>query len=332
MLDRRGLGMCLIALVCFLFLFAPPRRTVCAGFLPPNHLKILVSIEQAGGITHEQYDEVLDRLEEIYGPIVAAKGGKLQINRLWDDPTVNSDAWRRGKVWNLDMYGGLARYPAITQDGEALVACHEMSHHLGGAPKIKRLFGRFGTWASDEGEADYAGALKCMRRMFSDEASARFTRTNIPDPVAQKACQEMYRSPQDRALCVRVSAAALSVTALFKALSGDGKDPHFDTPDPSIVKKTDDSHPATQCRLDTYFAADLCTQPVSSQLSDSNPAPGACTRSQGYSVGMRPLCWYKPPAGEPADMIPHAPFAPQMKKAVLKSGAFSTLKNGPAWP
>lgn len=29
-------------------------------------------------------------------------------------------------------------------------------------------------------------------------------------------------------------------------------------------------------------------------LSDSDPAPGTCIRSQGHAGGLHPLCWYKP--------------------------------------
>ena len=125
--------------------------------------------------------------------------------------------------------------------------------------------------------------------------------------------------------------SGLSLAGLLSSLGGGG-DPHFDTPDLSRVKKTSDEHPAAQCRLDTYLQGALCTQSVSTPLSDHFPAHGTCTKSQGYIVGMRPLCWYKPPIGEPADLIIRMPVGTDVQKAVLKSGAFSTLKNGPLWP
>jgi len=108
-------------------------------------------------------------------------------------------------------------------------------------------------------------------------------------------------------------------------------DPAFDTPDPNVVAETDDSHPATQCRLDTYLQGALCTKPVSEAFSDEDPAPGACTRSQGYAVGMRPLCWYKPPAGETPDLLSRADKAPQVRKALSQSPALSALQSGSLW-
>jgi hypothetical protein len=249
----------------------------------------------------------------------------LKINRLWEDATVNSSAQRQGKNYVLNMYGGLARHPAVTQDGETLVACHEMMHHLGGAPKID------GSWASNEGQADYAANLKCMRRMFSDAGTRGFSRMEVPDPVAQKACKQMYKDKQDAALCLRIATAGMSVSALFKALHHETVDPAYDTPDPAVVEEMDDSHPATQCRLDTYFQSALCTQPVSKQLSDSDPAKGTCTASQGYQLGLRPLCWYKPPQSESLQLLSRASVAPQLNESVSKSRTLSSLQSSGLW-
>ena len=296
---RRIAGMVCAGLLLSCFSVVEPQRPVqvCPGFLPENNLKIPVSPRSFGGLSEAQYNEVMDRLEDIYGPIVAAKGGVLKINRLWENPTVNSSAQRQGKYYILNMYGGLARHPSITQDGETLVACHEMMHHIGGAPKIE------GMWATNEGQSDYAANLKCMRLMFSSSGTRGFTRMAAPDPVAQKACQRIYKDKGQAALCLRVATAGLSVTGLFKAMHEETVDPAFDTPDQAAVEETSDDHPATQCRLDTYFQSALCSQPVSKPLSDGDPAKGTCTRSQGYYVGLRPLCWYKPPQSEGLQLL-----------------------------
>ncbi|MCX5794519.1 MAG: hypothetical protein NTY77_03370 [Elusimicrobia bacterium] len=292
-------------------------------------MKIPVGIRSVGGISQAQYNQVMDRLQAIYGPIVQAKGGVLQINRLWEDATVNSSAQRQGNKYILNMYGGLARHPSITQDGETLVACHELSHHLGGAPKSS---GWFGSWASNEGQSDYAANLKCMRRMFSDAGSAQFTRMAAADPVAQKACKQAYKDSRQAALCLRVATAGLSVTGLFKAMHHETKDPAFDTPDPAVVAETNDDHPATQCRLDTYLRGALCTKSVSEALDDDDPIPGTCTLAQGFQVGLRPLCWYKPtPAEGAAQLLSRASVAPQLSEAVSKSPALSALQGAALW-
>ncbi len=91
--------------------------------------------------------------------------------------------------------------------------------------------------------------------------------------------------------------AGLSVTALLGSLGGDAA-AHIDTPDTSVVAATNDEHPASQCRLDTYYQATLCPKDFNIDMSPTDPAVGACVLSQGYTVGMRPFCWYKPAAGE----------------------------------
>jgi len=292
------------------------------SFLPPNNLRISVNSVNAQGITHEQFNEVIDEVASIYAPIIAAQGGVLVINRLWNDPTVNSDAEEQHGHWIINSYGGLARDKHITQDGFALVACHEMGHHLGGAPK----YGGSDQWASDEGEADYFSTSKCLHRVFADSGSKRFTRMSADqdEAVAEAACAKAYSKNQtDQAVCVRSSIAGLSVTGLLAELSQDQTPAHFSTPDPAVVKKTNDDHPAPQCRLDTYFQGALCNKSYTVDMNKSDPAIGACVLSQNYTTGIRPLCWYKPTSEElpPSNNI----------SSTLKTGPLSELKNPALW-
>ncbi len=294
MTKKVSLAVAGLAALC-LTAAAPSPRTAPlvnkGSFLPTNQMKIAVGALGAGGITHAQFDAVMDRMAAIYGPILAKSGKRLVINRLWDDPTVNASAQEQGDQDILNMYGGLARHPAITMDGMALVACHEMGHHLGGAPKYG------GTdWASNEGEADYFATTKCLHRIFADPGAVAFTRPAGDEAYAAKACAKAYKGAGDRAICTRSAMAGMSVTSLFTDLGGDPA-AHFDTPDPSVVSATNDEHPASQCRLDTYFQGALCTKSWTIGMDDNDPTVGACSRSQGYTVGVRPLCWYKPAAG-----------------------------------
>jgi len=280
-------------------LFAPGPRKLCEGFLPENDLKIPVRESLLGlvdqGIDEAQFNEVLDRVEEIYSPIVAERGGHLKIQRLWTDESVNAGARRSDGLWIVKMFGGLARHPAITQDGFALVACHEIGHHVGGAPKkIHR------SWSSAEGQSDYFANLKCLRRVFSDAGAAGFTRPASTNPLVRRKCAEKYETASGRALCERTSIAGMSVSTLFLAISrGPKVSPRFDKPDPNVVDSTNRSHPATQCRLDTFFSGALCPKPVSEDVHGRDPAPGTCTRAEGYSRAARPRCWYRPPDFEP---------------------------------
>lgn len=287
-----------LAVLVFASLLAasPAAPKYRESFLPPNNLKHRIGARDSGGITEAQFNAVMDRMQALYGPIVAAHGATLVINRLWTDDTVNASAQQEGGNWVLNMYGGLARDKSITQDGMALVACHEMGHHLGGAPRYG------GTdWAANEGEADYFANAKCLHRFFGDAATASFTKptTIASDDVAlaKAACAKSYKGAKDQALCVRSAEAGMSVTALLGSLGGEPAS-HFDTPDPAVVAATNDEHPAAQCRLDTYFQGSLCSKSYTVDMSNTDPAVGGCVLSQGYTSGMRPFCWYKPAANE----------------------------------
>jgi hypothetical protein len=86
----------------------------------------------------------------------------------------------------------------------------------------------------------------------------------------------------------------MSVSRLFQALRNATVDPKFDTPDPKVVTKTDDNHPAYQCRLDTYFQGALCEKAFTEDVSASSEVTGTCHGSTGQTTGLRPLCWFKP--------------------------------------
>lgn len=261
-----------------------------SGFLPENTMNIPVGTKLAGGLNEAQFNKVIDKLEAIYTPIVSNMGGKLNIARKWDDGTVNANAMRMFGYWNVNMYGGLARHPAITEDGFSLVLCHEIGHHLGGAPKVKRLLG---TWASNEGQADYYATLKCLRMLYlNDDNASIIKKQEVPATLAN-SCAKAFPNKDEKNICIRGGMAGVSVANLFADLR---KEPlkTFDTPDTNVVKKTDDAHPATQCRLDTYFQGALCEKSFNEKVSQKDEVEGTCHGSTGHTVGLRPLCWFKP--------------------------------------
>ncbi len=288
----RALALALIAA----FLSVPQtQRQLCGGFLPENDLKIHVGDANDKGLDRKAYDQVLDAVQATYGPIVAARGGVLDIQRAWEDATVNAMASRSGNKYIIKMFGGLARHETITQDGFAIVACHELGHHIGGLPKT--------SWAANEGQSDYFANLKCLRRLFLDPGAASFTRPKGADPIAEKTCAESFAGEEDRAVCVRGAMAGVSVAKLFQVLRKEPKPAQFDTPDPKVVSATDNRHPGTQCRLDTYYQGSLCRKAYTEDVSESQTAKGTCTRSGGDPAGFRPLCWYKPPQGEAPELF-----------------------------
>lgn len=266
------------------------RKTGC---FPKNNLRISKYAKDTNGMTEDKFLSIIKRVSDAYSSIVQSKGGTLNMVNNWDDETVNAYADRDGNTWSVHMFGGLARDPHITDDGFMLVVCHETGHHLGGAPK----YGGGSDWAANEGQADYFGALKCLKRVLDKDDNIGIVSKMTVDDEATKKCQMVYTNDADIALCQRIAMAGKSLGMLLASLSGDG-DVSFDTPDTSKVRKTYDGHPQSQCRLDTYFNGSLCDKSFTEEFSDTSPIPGACIQRDGYTSGPRPLCWYKPTSAE----------------------------------
>ncbi|MBU6376474.1 MAG: hypothetical protein KGQ59_10795 [Bdellovibrionales bacterium] len=261
------------------------------GFLPPNQAKVPISAT-GNGMTEAKFNAIIDRVEKYYKPIVAAKGANLVFQRLWSDSTVNAFAERSGSEWRVKMYGGLARHSAITDDAFALIACHEVGHHLGGAPKYR------GQWAANEGQADYFATLKCMRDVFGSDDNRAIAASLNPPQALIRSCEGSFGDANAIALCQRSGMAGLSAAELMRVLSNDSTI-SFTTPDPNQVSDTSDSHPAAQCRLDTYSAGAVCQVASSEPVSETDATVGTCSSEKNFKIGVRPRCWYKPAGSTP---------------------------------
>ncbi len=263
------------------------------GFLPENNFKISVDAKRSGGLSEAEFNASIDAVEVLYAPIVAAEGGKLVIDRKWSDATVNAYAQRSGTNWRVSMFGGLARHETITKDGMSLVVCHEIGHHIGGAPKKGDIWSSGVSWASNEGQSDYFATLKCLRRTFLNDNNRQIVRKmDVPESLAA-ACSKSWSSEEDRAICIRGAMAGDSVARLFAALRKENP-AKFETPDAAVVSATNHNHPATQCRLDTYFQGALCEISLNQDVEQDSEVTGTCHRSTGQDIGLRPLCWFKP--------------------------------------
>jgi hypothetical protein len=275
-----------------------------ATFMPPNDLwkQDYIFKLDAGTMTQDQFNKVLDFVAAAMEPSVKLHGGHLSIDRKWDDPTVNASSNQSWGTWTVTMYGGLARRPEMTEDGLALVMCHEFGHHLGGFP----FYGMMGRWAASEGQADYFATDVCAKKIWGSEKTenARF-RFDV-DPFVKSKCDDEYRDQDQQNLCYRTAKASEALARLLAVL--DGASVAFNTPDSTVVSSTNTSYPSTQCRMDTYLQGSLCTAQFDlSVIPGRNPwgyqggiaaereaAKYSCTKSGGYAVGMRPVCWFRP--------------------------------------
>jgi hypothetical protein len=219
----------------------------------------------AANFTEKEFNAAIKELQTLYAPIIANFGAKLSIKGDWKDSTVNAYASQSGNVWNVQMFGGLARRPEMTIDSFKLVICHELGHHVGGAPASG--------WASFEGQADIYATHVCGKKIF-----ANYSQT----VKVNKFCTQ--GNDNDKIACTVNLNAAQSLANLLAALGGDSQ-PSYDTFDPSEVEETSSAHAQPQCRLDSYFAGEMCNMPWDDKVIPEN---------LNAFCGNRPRCWFYP--------------------------------------
>lgn len=286
----------------FSFLFLS-TSAFSQSFMPPNDLDKYDTLDSrsTSGITEVQFNSVIDRAEKIFKPIIAAHGASFTVNRLWTDSTVNANASQPSDThWEVNMYGGLARRKEVTEDGFALVLCHEIGHQVGGYPYTGSQ-----DWAANEGQSDLFATMACAWKVFSqDTMRGLIAQDSLPASVIA-LCDAHHKDVTMRGICYRTMLAGKSLADLLAALGSTKA--AFDTPDKTIVGETDNNHPAAQCRLDTYMAGAIC----GNYKWDYSLIPGKGMDDQNsiaaqkeafdhscsvgpYTEGTRPLCWFHP--------------------------------------
>jgi hypothetical protein len=138
-----------------------------ASFFPENGpqlktQKLLIDPQRA--VVAER---LLTSFHQKLAPLVSARGAQLVVIPQWEDERVNALASRVPGVWKIEVYGGLLKHPELDDDELTLVLCHELGHHLGGAPTASRL-----GWSACEGQADYWSASACASLLHDPESTA----------------------------------------------------------------------------------------------------------------------------------------------------------------
>ena len=260
-----------------------------ASFIPENDIRIPVNSSRSNGMKENDFNEVINQFESHYSPIIAGKGKNLVIERLWTDSRLNAEAVQENENWIIKMYGGFARYRTMDKDGLMLVICHEMGHHLGGAPRFTSIL----PWSSVEGQSDYFAATKCLRHVWNnDNNTAIIAPLKIPEAL-QKICSDNWNQTSDQALCIRIGMASLNVTCILAFIARKPA-PKVDKPVLTGVAKTKQTHNSAQCRLDTLIQGSICSESYLTEFSKDSEVTGSCHRTTGHTVGLRPRCWFKP--------------------------------------
>ncbi len=250
-----------------------------------------------GGLSLQQYEEIISTVEQIYLPLASVEGKRLKFIRQWDSPIEDAisgyEEDASGMILTMKFPGGLARHERMGVEAYTMVVCHELGHHLGGAPF-------FPGGASVEGQADYFASYDCIRRVLLESGRALENDYTPQVPSLVKFfCRKAYpQSLTEQKTCQAIAKYGLKVTSFFATKKGKHP-PKFETPSLEVATRYyevgQDPHPPLQCRLDTYLAAALCNQHPTrnnrlAPLGQVNP----CQTKEYFSLGERPVCWFIP--------------------------------------
>lgn len=123
--------------VLFLLVTTFNQNAFGAAIIPENDLNNPpVLIKDFDTVSEHDFNHITNLLHKLYAQDIEEKSGlKFVMITDWQDGTVNAYATRSVDAWNVHINGGIARSKGMTDDGFALIVCHEIGHHLGGAPR-----------------------------------------------------------------------------------------------------------------------------------------------------------------------------------------------------
>jgi len=277
------------------------------GCFPENDLAFFAN-DKSNTFNEVRFRKTIQKFTAVWSPKIQDLFGKLLlVEGRWDAPKIQAYA-------TLDMQdnlqiiinGGMARHPEMHEDALMLILCHELGHHLGGAPKAFRGTSERRSWSSAEGQADYFATSKCLKKIFHNEEENKLAIKKIPrdftDRISDKFAGSTLTTAENKcqsAGCIRIAYAALSTAKMFATLKIDLSAPKLNQSDKAIVDKTNYGHPSPQCRLDTYLSGFRCDQDPNLHFDNLDPKVGACFRASNAfdtPAAARPLCWYRPQA------------------------------------
>ena len=255
-----------------------------------NVLTVPTNIKRTHQVTEIEFNSVVSILHRIYKPIIDEKSGLNFIMAAdWQDETVNAYATREAETWTVHVAGGIARAPGMTKDSLALIVCHEIGHHLGGAPRTFLFDG----WPAAEGQADYWAASKCLKNYYRElDSEEAIISSELPAKAIQD-CNSVYKDYSQLKICIKTMKANLSFSNFLNALPDIKVLTSLESSDPREVKGTNTNHyPRAQCRVDTIYQGALCNIDANVATSESDAKIGHCNDTT--KPGTRPRCWYRP--------------------------------------
>jgi hypothetical protein len=287
-----------------------------ATFIPEEYEALAPKSTGPSNTDEAEFRQIVSHIQQTFAPKVTALGGKLSVSGDWRNEKLNAGARQQFGTWQVQITGGLARRPELTPDGFTLILCHELGHHLGG-------FAFSGTelpienplpipipigevWAATEGQADYFATHVCTHKIWAADVAKNAEFRKTATPIMKEACNTAWSTENEQNLCYRALAATESMILTMATLMKKPV-PVYETPDTTVVDKTNPKHPPVQCRMDTSLQGAICTQLFNDTIipgkkvsagtgsidAEKESAANSCTAASGHSVGLRPACWFK---------------------------------------
>lgn len=253
----------ILAALFLVFLQASPARAQVG--LSPGGCFGSVEIPFAGIsiMSPRSYLGVQD-LEDVVQWMNRDFGGEVDARVDYEAMAFNGSAGMDGNRKIVTLNLGLILHPKISKDVIALIGCHELGHHLAGAPLSSKQF-QF----SVEGQADYFAPQGCFDKWLDAKVLSSYT---IRSEVT-KYCQAFSprTSPRfDR--CTRAIEAAVRLSEIFADKKRSPQLPDLFAVEQIEVSTTIEAHASPQCRLDTFKAGYI---------------------SHIWSKKPRPRCWFR---------------------------------------
>ncbi len=268
-----------------LLTFVISTISFCAlGCFPENDLHLKVNKSSETGMSQVEFQGILKDFEGQWSDYVGQKSGKsLIVKGDWHSERVNAHATRdddNNPV--IVINGGIARYKDMDEDSLTLILCHELGHHLGGAPKSLRGRSNKRSWSSAEGQADYFATSFCLERSLKHREWELLKKFEISElTLLDVGCDNMK--------CLRIIQASYIVSSMFASLKESWAMPSLELSSTNKVSRTNYKHPEPQCRLDTYLAGLRCGLSFPVNFDDVDPFSGVC-----LDLNSRPECWFSP--------------------------------------
>ena len=250
----------------------------------------------APGLGHQSkdqlhFDRLIEHVQKQIQPVLKKQGINLTWDINWKPSVQNAFARVEEGQRKLVIYGGLYRNPRLTNDGFMWVLCHELGHHLGGAPMHALV-----SEISAEGQADYYSTNVCLPIVFEGlDNQQAVQKLNVPLMV-KKRCDTLWADAERSAICQRSIMAAQSFARFAVYFPAHPEVyPKVLTPTNEMAQETlTDSYPTHQCRLDTAVAGALCKKELKSTQHFGDVK--ICSfRQMIQGQGARPRCWFKYP-------------------------------------